>query len=373
MIVKNEAAIMRRCLQSTLPIVDFALIVDTGSCDGTQQIIRDFLVEAKLPGVIIEEPWQDFAYNRSFALQKLREQVDIDYGLTLDADEILIFADNFDTDQFKQQLQHDLYDVPCHYGEIVYLRTQLFSNRINFYYKGVLHEFLEAPVTLTRSTVQGFYNIPLQDSARNNNPYKFQKDATTLEQALQTETDPFMSSRYTFYLAQSYRDCGAATLALAAYLRRAQMGGWVEEVYYSLLSAARLKEALQYQEADIIQTYMAAHETLPERLEAVHGAIRYCRLQGKFHQAYILGKYAHQQAETEVGLFLEKWVYAYGIQDELAIAAYWVGHYQESFELCLTILQQAKIPSHMRQRIRDNAGFAIEKLGQAELANRLPE
>jgi glycosyltransferase involved in cell wall biosynthesis len=53
MIVKNEAHIIRRCLENALPLVDYILIVDTGSNDGTQQIIRDFLHEKNLPGEVI--------------------------------------------------------------------------------------------------------------------------------------------------------------------------------------------------------------------------------------------------------------------------------------------------------------------------------
>jgi hypothetical protein len=45
-----------------------------------------------------------------------------------------------------------------------------------------------------------------------------------LENALRTETDPFLISRYTFYLAQSYRDCGEKRQALQAYSRRSQLG-----------------------------------------------------------------------------------------------------------------------------------------------------
>ncbi|MGH8581850.1 MAG: glycosyltransferase, partial [Gammaproteobacteria bacterium] len=111
MIVKNEVHIIRRCLESVLPLIDYVLVVDTGSSDGTQRVIRDFLREMVLPGQVIEEPWRDFAYNRSFALQKLRERPDIEYGLMIDADSVIDYDAGFDTDRFKQDLRHDLYDV----------------------------------------------------------------------------------------------------------------------------------------------------------------------------------------------------------------------------------------------------------------------
>lgn len=372
MIVKNEAHIIRRCLDSVLPLLDYALIVDTGSTDGTQQAILDFLREHNLPGAVLEEPWRDFAYNRSFALRKLRERTDIDYGLMIDADEILVYEPGFKAENFKHSLVYDIYDVPCHYGTIVYLRPQIFSNRVEFCYKGVLHEYLDSAKPPSHATAKGFFNRPLQDSARSHNPKKFEDDAAVLESALCVETDPFMVSRYTFYMAQSYRDCGQRQQALQAYLRRAQLGYWNEEVFISLLNAARLKEALAYPEAETIQAYMAAYEALPRRLESLHGAIRLCRLRNKHQQAYLLGKHALAQPHPKDGLFLEQWIYHYGLLDEFSIVAYWAGHYRESFNACLQLLKEGKIPTEYRQRIRENAQFAIDQLRQPKLAKLLP-
>ena len=145
MIVKNETKVIRRCLASVLPLVDYVLVVDTGSTDGTQQMIRDFLAEHNVEGAVIDEPWRDFAYNRSFALERLREVESIDYAMIIDADDTLEFDAGFDPDAFKAQMTHDLYDVPVRHGGIAHHRPQLFSNRLPFSFKGVLHEYLEAP------------------------------------------------------------------------------------------------------------------------------------------------------------------------------------------------------------------------------------
>lgn len=374
MIVKNEAHIIRRCLDSVLPLIDYVLIVDTGSSDGTQGVIYDFLREKKMAGEVIDEPWRNFAYNRSFALKKLRERPAIDYGLMIDADEVLIYEPGFNAERFKGGLDKALYEVETRYGGIVYQRPQLFSNRLEFSFKGVLHEYLEcAHPTDSRGRVSGFFNRPLQDSARSQNARKFQDDAALLEAALQEETDPFLISRYTFYLAQSYRDCGDQTQALQAYLRRAGQGFWQEEIFVSLLNAARLKESLGCSEAEVVQAFMAAHESLPARLEALHGAIRCCRLHNQHQQGYILAKHAISLPRPTSGLFIEQWIADYGLLDEFSIAAYWAGHYRESFNACLQLLKDGKLPSQERQRIRDNADFAIKQLKQPDLAALLPK
>ena len=81
MIVKNESKLILRCLESVRPIVDYVLVEDTGSTDGTQEIIREWLTRVGLPGEVYEEPWQDFAYNRSHALSRLRQVDWVDYAL----------------------------------------------------------------------------------------------------------------------------------------------------------------------------------------------------------------------------------------------------------------------------------------------------
>ena len=364
MIVKNEAHIIRRCLDSVLPLLDYVLIVDTGSNDDTRQIIRDFLCEQNLPGEVIDEPWRDFAYNRSFALQKLRERKDLDYGLMIDADEVLVYEPGFNAAQFKRGLTEALYDVQTRYSTVVYTRPQIFSNRLDFSYKGVLHEYLDCDGSPSRATARGFFNRPIQDSARSRNTKKFQDDAALLEAALLVETDPFMLSRYTFYLAQSYKDFGEQQRALQTYLRRAQQGYWQEEVYLSWLYAARLKDSLGYDAEQVIQAFMAAHESLPTRLEALHGAIHCCRLNGQYQQAYILGSYALSLSAPKDGLFIEQWINDYGLLDEFSIVAYWAGHYRESFKACTQLLKEGKAPHQEQQRIRTNLDFAVTQLNQ---------
>ncbi len=87
MIVKNETGVITRCLDSVRPLVDYVLIEDTGSTDGTQELIRDWLAKNNVPGEVIEEPWRDFAYNRSHVMAKLRERGEIGYALIIDADD----------------------------------------------------------------------------------------------------------------------------------------------------------------------------------------------------------------------------------------------------------------------------------------------
>src|ERR1700730_6675110 len=145
MIVKNEAHVILRCLDSVRPAIDYVLIEDTGSTDGTQMVVADWLAREGVPGEVTEEPWRDFAYNRSLVLAKLREIEYIDYALIIDADDVLTIDAEANIDDLKKSLHEDSYTIDIRHGPIVHQRTQICSNKRPFVFRGVVHEFLDCP------------------------------------------------------------------------------------------------------------------------------------------------------------------------------------------------------------------------------------
>ncbi|WP_338699206.1 glycosyltransferase [Bradyrhizobium sp. 26S5] len=365
MIVKNEAAVILRCLDSVRPMIDYMLIEDTGSTDGTQAVIRQWLDENGLAGEVIDEPWRDFAYNRSHALACLRRNPDVDYALIIDADDVLTIEPGFDVAAFKSGMTADLYDVTINHSGIRHYRPHICSNRKEFYFRGVLHEFVEAPADAHgRETASGFAIQIGGGGARSQDPKKYRKDAALLEGALQTETDAFLRSRYTFYLAQSYRDSNEPEKALNYYLARAEMGFWQEEVFISLYGAARLKEALAHPEEDVIAAYQRASDSQPARAEALHGASRYCRLKGRNKQGADFARRGIDLPMPIGALFVEEWIYEFGLLDEFAVNAYWSGDYQGCIDACCRILQIPSIDEGLRKRVEDNLRFAKDRISE---------
>jgi hypothetical protein len=366
MIVKNESRLIERCLDSVRPLIQYALVVDTGSDDGTQGIIRRYLARHGLPGEVVEEPWRDFAHNRTSALAALRRHEEVDYALIIDADDRLVLEDGFDAERFRAGLRADLVDVRIEYGGVAYHRPQIFRNRLGFTFKAVLHEYLEGPPgELTRATATGLHIVASTDGARGRNPRKYLDDAELLEKALLSETDPFLISRYTFYLAQSYRDSGDKTqlpAALAAYLRRAELGYWAEEIFVSLLEAGKIMAELGRPFDEVIATLRRASAAAPTRAEALHWAAHYCRTRERYAEGYGFAASGLKIAAPADGLFVESWVYDYALLDEYAINAYWVGAYRECLDACLQLLSGGKLPAEMTGHVLANARFAVDRL-----------
>lgn len=80
MIVKNEEAVLERCLDSIADLMDEIIIVDTGSTDRTKELA------AKYTRKIYDFKWtSDFSAARNFSFSK----ANMDYIYTADADEVL--------------------------------------------------------------------------------------------------------------------------------------------------------------------------------------------------------------------------------------------------------------------------------------------
>lgn len=360
MIVKNESHVIERCLDSVKNLIDYVCIQDTGSTDNTIEVINDWLKRNNIDGIVFSEEWRNFAHNRSLSLKRLRD-FDFDYALMIDADEIIKYDDGFDPIEFKKNMDVDLYDITTKMGGMSYIRPQLSSNKLEFRYEGVVHEFLTGEFS-SRRIVHGFYNQPIQDSNRNRMGNKFEQDVITLKQAIDETEDLWFKSRYTFYLAQSLRDLQRREESLEYYLKRSEMGFWSEEVFISFFNAASLMKELNYSNSEVLLTYMKGHDVFPSRAECIHGALQLCRIIGLNQLGYILGKQAMNIKKPDVALFSEDWIYDFGIIDEFSIVSFYTGNFQESKESCERLLCENKIPHHYYDRVKGNLQFAIDRL-----------
>lgn len=365
-IAKDEAAVIERCLQSVVLLCDYFLVIDTGSTDGTQDLVRAFLARNNLAGEVVEIAWRDFAHNRTAALQALRRHGDIEYCLMIDADEQIVYDDDFDPQAFKAGLQADWLDIQTRLGGVDYLRPQLTRNALDFTYRGVLHEFLEVPPGhFTHAIASGIMNIPTPDGARSRNPRKYHDDALFLWDVLKREDDPFLRRRYHFYLGQSLRDAEEWDAAIDAYSERTTMGGWQEEIFVSYFEVGKIRARLGHPPDDVIAAYLHAHDASPQRAESLVAAARHARENERFALAYMLARRAMELTPPAAALFAELPAYTYQAKDEAAVAAYWLGHYAQCRQWSEDLLQSPALPDEHRHRITANMALASEKLENA--------
>jgi glycosyltransferase involved in cell wall biosynthesis len=359
MIVKNEAHVIRRCLESVAPFIDNWVIVDdTESTDGTDTIIREFMLRAGKPGELHKRAWQDFGANRTEAFELARDKAD--YVLMLDADEVFIAPEAFRW----PKLERDGYQLRMRSGasDVHFWLTKLVRAALPWQYRGAYHEAIYCDVPHNESRLQGPLIHGLFDSAQNqvSQVEKYTRHAVGITKAL--EKDP-NNARYVFYLGQSWRDAKQYEKSIEAYRRRARMGGWEEEVWYSEFQVARNLEWLG-RRAEAIEAYLKAYQRRPTRAEPLCELARMHRESGELWPAYLFASTAARIDPPNDTLFVDEGVYRWRSLDELSVAAYWVGKYAESAEASRSLLDQGVVPADHQARVKQNLRFAIEKLEQ---------
>jgi tetratricopeptide (TPR) repeat protein len=355
MIVKNEHHVLRRCLDSVLPLIDHWVIVDTGSTDGTQELVREYFGD--LPGFLVERPWKNFGHNRSESIAFAQGRAD--YLLTLDADEYLATDSNFQW----PALTCDAYAFQVDSGGVHYARTQLVRSSLPWRYEGVLHEYITCDQSYSSTQMTGVKTVRLLEGARSRDKLTYQRDAIILEEALLQ--DP-ANARNMFYLAQSYRDANEPALAIDRYKRRSRMGGFAEEVWYSLYEIAKLMQAQGAPWSAVAKAYLQAFASRPSRAEPLYRIGMYHQQRKEYALARnFLGRATNIPFPTNDVLFVESDVYSYLLPLEYAVACYWLGHHHEAIAVTDRLLG-GPLSVERREHLLRNRQFSVDMLRQSE-------
>lgn len=354
MIVKNESSVLKRNFDALRHYIDYWVIVDTGSTDGTQDLIRELLKD--IPGELHERPWVNFGHNRNEALELAKGKAD--YLLMIDADETLEFSPQFQ----KTTLDADSYQILSKYPDDAagsgysYYRVQMVKDGLDWKWLGVLHEYVFCPEAKQSGYLSGVTNHIRMEGAHSREPDKYRKDAALLEEALLTEPD---NARYVFYLAQSYRDHQEYGQALKNYEKRAAMGGWEEEVFYSLLQVACLQEILQMDSETCIRSYEKAFQFRPTRNESLYYLAQHYHARKHYLQGYALLKHCLSLPPSGDRLFLHTYIQDYGALYLLSECAFYLGFYDECQRVTATLLT-LKLPATIQALAEKNMRILLD-------------
>ena len=235
MIVKDESHIIVDTLTKFLNKVsiDYWVISDTGSTDNTQEIIKTFFKKRDIPGELYEDKWENFAHNRTLALEHAHGKSD--YIFVFDADDELCGDFQLPT------LTEDAYHIQ--FGDAngtSYTRVLLVNNNTKKWrYLSVIHEFIDCvDNTHTSGVITGnYYCVSGRSGNRSKDPDKYLKDALVLEKAHAEALakNDLLYFRYAFYCANSYFDYGKYMDAIKWYKITLGQGNWEQEKYVSCM------------------------------------------------------------------------------------------------------------------------------------------
>lgn len=222
MLVKDAAESLPTLLGSLNDACEPArsTIIDTGSTDGTPDILRDWGVEP------LEREWRNFGENRTELLAEAHGKAD--YLMLLDADMELEWKGELDV------LTEDIGNVLVKQGPIDYRLPLIVRGDRTWYYPDTWHAIIR-PLdgVVTEQEVNGFVAHDRGKVTRE----KLERDLELIRAVL-AERPGY--PRAMFYLAQTYKDLDRYEDAIACYRQRAEMGGYDEERFYALYEAGRL-------------------------------------------------------------------------------------------------------------------------------------
>ncbi len=371
MIVKNETPVLGRLFDSVKDFIDYYIIADTGSTDGTPEFIQEKMAECGISGEVLHHQWVNYGFNRNQAFQHVYVKQWQGWVLFIDADEEFACSDPL----FYSKLQPGLsYRLQKHHGALRYSLPNLVDvSRTRWQWKGVVHEYLEhvsGPSTcqelhsawIIYHAGQGVRSRGVSDAE------KYLADAALLEK--ECRRNPH-DARSRFYLAQSYANAGKSEEALRHYQLRAAMPGWEQENFVAQLRAARLCAQLNRPADDVIRAFLKAHELRPQRAEPLHDLAAYHRQQKQYVQAYQYAKKAAALPFSADTLFVEKDIYDWRILDEIGVSAYWTGHFHEARAACAAILERQErgellLDAESVRRIEENLNFSLKKIEEQQ-------
>jgi glycosyltransferase involved in cell wall biosynthesis len=340
MIVKNESAVIRRCLESVKKAIDYWVIVDTGSSDGTQDVIRETLKD--VPGDLYERKWVDFGTNRNEALQFAKGKAD--YLLLIDADERLIFRDPC----LFPPLEKDIYaSIYRDSSQCMTQRILLINQHLNWKWSGVIHEMLECSDAKSFELLENVVNFaPVEGSRSKHLPNKFRTEIEILQNALK---DNPLNSRFVFHLALNYEALDEFNLALKWFAKRSQMDPLNLEVYYSHYRIGLIHKHLHMSADLYVDSFLQAFQSAP-RAEPLFWIAKYFMQS----QCYLIGYLISELAlSIEINrsdfFFIDVAVYEYRILYQYAECAFRIQKYREAYGAFQGLLTIPSLPTKMRE------------------------
>jgi tetratricopeptide (TPR) repeat protein len=329
MIVKNESKIITRLFDSVSSIIDCYCICDTGSSDNTIELIYEYFKNKGIPGKVVEEPFKNFCHNRNFALQSCIGMSD--YVLLLDADMVLeINHSNFNKLSLNN---YDSFNILQGNDAFFYQNMRIVKNNGLFKYVGVTHEYIDTPSNNCLNNIEKsqLFIKDLGDGGSKQN--KFERDIKLLLDGIKEEPN---NVRYYFYLANSYHDTGRFGEAINVYKKRIELGGWIEEVWYSYYRIGLCFKNIERMN-DAIKYWMDGYNLYPERLEGLYEVLKHYRITSKHRLGEIIYQLARKildlNKNREQYLFLHNDVYTNKIYYEYSIIAAYLGVKDINYEI----------------------------------------
>lgn len=217
---KNESKGIKRMLESCLPYVDYYVMQDNGSTDGSTEIAKQFLLDNKLSGEIYfcEEGWKGFGWNRDHLIQYCQSvEHGCDWILKMDCDEVLEVDPDFDWSPLDN-LSTQAFHIPAVSGTSIYYRAWMYNAKLPWRFNhDPCHETVYCDIEGVKENFQTydlppkFRQIGFNEGESWSDPLKFVLHALVLEEKMMREGNMLENMYHFWYIGKSYFDAMHST------------------------------------------------------------------------------------------------------------------------------------------------------------------
>lgn len=357
MMVKNEHLRISVTFDSVKDYVSTMYIFDTGSTDGTQEIMKKYCEQYDITLHLKEGNFVNFQESRNVLLDLVDEHsTQDDYVILLDCNDEMQNMDNLVTfiTEYKGPCSGFYLTQRWWTGHSLdsYYNVRMIRPHFGWRYKNPVHEYIMTPLIEVdkKPHHEVVYNkvenvFVFQDRTKDDDKsYKrFTRDKELLyAEHLKNPTE----SRTLFYLAQTCGCLGQHDEAYKYYLKRIKAGGFYEEIYHSYFRLGDAAESLGHNWEESFMWYMKAyqHSQRAEPLYKIAKHYQEYNMHGEkkpeWHTCFMYASMACQLTyPTEQILFIDKNIYSYARWHVLGISAYYAGKYTEGKEACLKAIE----------------------------------
>ena len=321
MIVKNEEALLARCLDTIADIVDEINIVDTGSTDRTVEIAKQYTDR------VYHFKWiDDFAAARNESFKYATK----DYILYLDADDVILEEDRIKFKELKESLDPSVDSVSMYYnagtdeyGNITlrFRRNRLVKRNKQYMWHGDCHQYLN---------VQG--NILNSDVAITHKKIHHAVGRTISIYEKKIAKGDIFTPRDYFYYGNELRENGNSEKAIEMYEKNITMqDGWVEDKILACFFQADCYRNLKDSKNELDSLFRSFHFSEPRAEVCCRIGYVFQRQKKYRTAAYWYELALAQSPDPERWSFVYPAYYTWYPHLQLCVCYYNLGDYNKSY------------------------------------------
>ena len=352
-ICRDNAGTIQRMIDSCLPVVDVIIATDTGSQDNTIELIQSY--SNRLPVLVFEEPWKNFGYNRTIMMENAKEfNPECDYFLVMDTDETLEISNQWD----KKKLSLDGYMVRTHSGDMFYYRERMLSAKFMWPWRGYAHECIVSPHGIRPFGIIDSLTMRVHPKDNIYSANIIRNRELLLKEYL---GDP-NNSRTVFYLGESSKDLRFLDDAIMYYELRTKMGGFKEEIYYSMLQLGIIHKWLE--KIDVAKNWFyKAIETRERRVEAMYELALIHHQERRYDLACMYCERILNMPESEDSLFVNVQIKEYLAKFQLSLSLYWAKEYKKALKVCHELMD-TNMPDNYKEQNLKNIAYTRRQINE---------